>query len=269
MRGVELSHSGEIFLNPELKDILRCALVARVALTAKGGVNLNDVPADLCEALVRYRLRAMSVSIDGVDQVTYAKYRCGGDIGKVLDNIERINFYKKKYASPYPVLQWQFILFGHNEHQVCQARRMATEMRMNFAVMLNASDTYSPVKNKVKAYEDAGIKYISRQDFMSGRDQAYVLPCYQLWDSPQINWDGQLLGCCKNVYKALGNVFEEDLEQLLRRSAYVGMKRSVLGYSARNSGNTPCFKCSIFLKNDRDIRLRTLVPSLIRADFAH
>jgi MoaA/NifB/PqqE/SkfB family radical SAM enzyme len=122
IRTVELSHSGEIFLNPELGDIIRYAFRKHVSLMAGTGVNLNNVSEAVCADLVKYRFRFLKVAIDGADQKTYVKYRRGGDLKKVIANIKRINAYKKKYKSEFPLLQWQFILFDHNVHQVAAAR---------------------------------------------------------------------------------------------------------------------------------------------------
>ena len=38
--------------------------------------------------------------------------------------------------------------------------------------------------------------------------------CHQLWDAPQINWDGKILGCCRNFWGDFGgNAFTEGLFQ--------------------------------------------------------
>jgi hypothetical protein len=44
---IELSNFGEIFLNPELLDILRVGSQAKVNLTAFGGANMNNVSMTL------------------------------------------------------------------------------------------------------------------------------------------------------------------------------------------------------------------------------
>src|SRR5271170_7187879 len=53
---VELSNYGEMFLNPQLVDILACAFERKVTVSGNNGVNLNFAREDALEAVVRYRV---------------------------------------------------------------------------------------------------------------------------------------------------------------------------------------------------------------------
>ena len=75
---LELSNWGEIFLNPRLEEIARIAFQRNVVLTASNGVNLNHARRSALEGVVKYRVRQMTVSIDGASQETYEQYRIGG-----------------------------------------------------------------------------------------------------------------------------------------------------------------------------------------------
>ena len=52
---IELSNWGEIFLNPQLSEIMKCACERGVAITASNGVNLNHAKRQDLEELVKYR----------------------------------------------------------------------------------------------------------------------------------------------------------------------------------------------------------------------
>jgi MoaA/NifB/PqqE/SkfB family radical SAM enzyme len=58
-------------------------------VTADVGVNLNNVKDAQLEALVKYRVKSMKVSIDGASQETYEQYRVGGNFDKVIANVKR------------------------------------------------------------------------------------------------------------------------------------------------------------------------------------
>src|SRR4051812_37067238 len=73
VKTIELAHSGEIFLNPELGLIVKDAFEQKVALTARTGVNLNKVSPQMCEDLVKYQFQFIRVAIDGADDESYAK----------------------------------------------------------------------------------------------------------------------------------------------------------------------------------------------------
>src|SRR5437879_2490924 len=138
---IELSNYGEIFINPQLLEILKIAHERNVALTALNGVNLNNVTDEVLEAIVKYRLREMTCSIDGASAETYRVYRVRGTFDRVIANVARINQWKEKYRSPYPYLRWQFVVFRHNEHELPKARAMATELGMRFFAKLSWTDT--------------------------------------------------------------------------------------------------------------------------------
>ena len=53
VREIELSNFGEIFLNPDLLEIMKYAYERGVILRADNGVNLNDIKGSVLEGLVR------------------------------------------------------------------------------------------------------------------------------------------------------------------------------------------------------------------------
>lgn len=240
---IELSNWGEIFLNPELKDIIQYAYSKSVDLTAGNGVNFNNVSKEVLKCLVKYKFRNLTVSIDGASNETYKIYRKGGNFDKVIENIKIINHYKRYYKTGFPVLSWQFIIFGHNENELPIAREMAKRLNMKFKPKLNAYRSFSPVKNKEFVRKESGLGVASREEFKQKYKRDYMLTCRQLWNSPQINWDGRLLGCCKNLFSDFGvNVFDSSLDECLKSEKYVYAKEMLLGNKKARS-DIPCSKC--------------------------
>lgn len=229
---VELSNLGEIFLNPELREIIEYAHSKTVLLSAGTGVNLNAVSEEVMECLVKHNFQYITVAIDGASEETYRIYRRGGDFRKVLENVRRINFYKEKHGKKNPVLCWQFVIFGHNEHELPMARRMARDLNMEFRPKLQTYDwnpSYSPVQNKDFVAKEIGFEFATREEFERKYKRNYFVPCAQLWTTPQINWDGKLLGCCFNIWSDFGNVFEEGLTECVKGERYRYAKRMLLG----------------------------------------
>jgi len=243
IKNIEISNWGEIFLNPELGDIIRYAYEKGIKLTAENGVNLNTADDNILEDLVKYGFRALYVSLDGATAATYEMYRRGGDFDKVIGNIRKINFLKKKYDSNYPVLTWQFIVFGHNEHEIPAARSMADGLNMKFKPKLNAHPDFSPVIDKDLVKKEIGM--VSRDEYASELNKLYMFPCYQFWFSPMINWDGRLLGCCMNIWKDFGNVFKSGLKKCVGSEEYRYTRKMLLGREKLRD-DTPCFYCPIY-----------------------
>ena len=65
IKKIELSFCGEIFLNPELNEIIKYAYKKNVELTALNGVNFNTVSDETLETLVKYKFKGIKQIIQG------------------------------------------------------------------------------------------------------------------------------------------------------------------------------------------------------------
>lgn len=243
---VELSNYGEIFLNPQIVDIMRHAHEKGVKLTAENGVNLNTMKEEVLEGLVKYKFHSMTCSVDGASNETYSIYRVKGDFDTVMGNIKKINEYKKKYNSKYPIMTWQYIVFGHNEHELPKARAMSEELGLEFKPKLNWDEDYSPIKNREFVELQIG-KEATRSQYKeaTGLDYSRKI-CHQLWYEPQINWDGKLLGCCRNFWGDFGdNVFEHGLVNAINNPKIKAARIALQG-GPEGPEDLPCATCNIY-----------------------
>jgi hypothetical protein len=246
---VELSNYGEIFLNPELYDIIAYSYFKNVSLIADNGVNLNSANEKVIQALDKFRFRSLRCSIDGVTNDSYARYRYRGDINIVIDNIKRINYYKNRYQSNYPLLTWQFIIFGHNEHEIPMARKMAYDLNMEFFPKLTWDEDFSPIKDPEFVKKETQLEIISRKEFIKYHRIDYMQSlCNQLWDRPQVNWDGKMLGCTRNFWGDFGgNVFKDGLINCINNKKMDYARNILLGKNNYFINNVPCSNCDIFI----------------------
>lgn len=241
VRDIELSNWGEIFLNPDLKSMIRLAYERKVRLSCGNGTNFNDVDDDVLEALVRYRFHYLNISIDGVSQAVYSTYRRNGNVDRVFANIRKLNEYKRKLGSEFPKLSWQFIVFGHNEHEIRQARELSASLGMRFNPKLNHTPGYSPVRDPDRVRRESGMSFVRRDEYEVMTGRRYKHPCYQCFFSPQVNWNGILLGCCVNKWGGFGNAFEHSLSEILCSTPYRNLERFL---SAQDDVDSlPCASC--------------------------
>ena len=259
---IELSNWGEAFLNPRLLEIFRILYENNVTITLLNGVNLNSASDEVLEALVNYKVRTMTCSIDGASQETYSIYRVNGNFGKIIENIRKINLYKEKYRSEYPRLKWQFVAFGHNEHEIGKARDMAAELNMSFKMKLSWEDVFyenfSPVKDKVLIRFLSPSGTADRKEYEEKFGKHYVNSCcLQMWLRPRINFDGRVLGCCINFWEDFGNAFDQGLEACLKSEKMQATRDLLMGQvSART--DIPCFRCKVY---ESRVRLRRFVTA--------
>ncbi len=157
---IETSNSGEIFLNPDLERIIIYAYEKKVKLTAYNGVNLNYLTDSMAETLVKYQFGGMTVSLDGASQETYSAYRRNGNFENVINNIKKINEYKKKYHSPFPFLNWQYIVMDTDDDlsEIRKAKKMAGELGMMIFFKKTWNSNYIP-KNITGIKEETGLDY--------------------------------------------------------------------------------------------------------------
>jgi MoaA/NifB/PqqE/SkfB family radical SAM enzyme len=207
-----------------------------------GGTNLNHVSDEALESLVLCQTARVRCSIDGVTQETYQKYRVGGDLHKVIRNIQRINALKEQYRSSKPHLIFQFIVFGHNHHEIERAALMARMLKMEFFLRLNYVDNVLPVQYRDRVRKLVG--YADREEYLQKTGRHYLRrTCYQLWRNPQIRWDGKVLGCSANRQETYpGNVFEEDLGRCINSEKLAYVREMLMGRKPPRE-DVPCVQC--------------------------
>ncbi len=257
---IELSHRGEIFLNPELDEIIEYAYNKRVKLTAATGVNLNTVSEKTLENLVKYGFWEMKVSIDGATPETYKIYRRGGDFDTVINNIKIINKFKKQYKTHFPMLKWQFIPFGHNEHEIELAKKKAEELDMEIKYTENYDSDYSPLKNpkRVKELTDGIIdekEYAKYVDIRLKKNK-----CMRIFEQLQIDYNGDLLChnyletkglvCCNNKFNC--NVFEQGFLEALNSPDYIYAKKMLTDFTVEPKKGVVCTNCNKYKSMRKD-----------------
>ena len=247
LQRVEISNYGEIFLNPELLEILQYAHSKTLPITIENGVNLNHVKDEVLEGLVKYQVQIVTCSIDGASPETYRTYRVRGDFDAVIRNIGKINGYKRDYGSALPRLVWQFVVFGHNEHEIPIARDLAAQLGMEFRTKLTWDAKISPICDRALVRSQTG-GHADREEFEAATGEKYGgAICHQLWDDPQINWDGRVLGCCRNFWGDFGgNAFRDGLIDSINNDR-ITYARDMLSGRKPPRQDIPCTSCEMYL----------------------
>ena len=249
IKRVFFENRGELFLNPEFAGIMRFARGKNIEMYCDSGVNLNAVSEDVLEEMVRCGFRSLLVSIDGTSPETYSIYRVGGDFDRVIGNVKKINRYKKKYNTIYPVLTWQFIVFGHNEHELPAARKAAESLNMTFSPKMSWDSEFSPVMDKAFVMKETGWPAVTREEYARVTGKEYVRSvCYALWTAPRVNWDGKILGCCWNSWGEFGgNAFTDGYSECVNGRG-IGDARAMLTGKSPFLEGLPCSTCELYEK---------------------
>ncbi|KQC07905.1 MAG: hypothetical protein APR54_05405 [Candidatus Cloacimonas sp. SDB] len=208
---VVLWNQGESFLNKDFTRMIKYAADNKLftLVSTNGNTTLQ------AEELVNSGLDSMIVSLDGTSQETYNKYRVNGSLQKVLDNVEAVVKAKKKFASKYPLIRWQFLVMKHNEHEIDKIKDLSQEMGVD-NLELKSVQIYS--KEDIEKFLPQNRKY--RRYKIKGNDFELKagIPnrCRRIWTNAVINWDGEIAICCfdKDVDFPIGNINDKDLKSL-------------------------------------------------------
>ncbi len=159
----------------------------------------------------------LKVCIDGAAAGTYGRFRKGGDFGEVLENLRRLVREKRRRGSKRPYIEWQYVVFRHNEGEMDEARRMARRIGVDeilFAPGYVEDEEWLPENPKYRL----GVFY-----------PGSVRGCSRLWTHLNVKADGGVAPCCYEYYKEddFGNILETPFEELWNNRAFSDSRRFV------------------------------------------
>lgn len=223
-----LYFQGEPFLNRHIYDFIRLARTKKIyTTTSTNAMLINDTVA---KKIVESAPDKIIISLDGITQDTYATYRTGGEVSKVINAIERLVYHKKQLKSSRPFIEVQFLVFRHNEHEMVQAKNLALELGAD-KISFKTAQLYNIENNDFMVPQNPKF---SR--YKKGKDGSYELKkrtrnrCYRMWSSPVITWDGFLVPCCydKDAMFSMGNIGQTTLKSLWQSDAFENFRKEVL-----------------------------------------
>ncbi len=123
---ITLYHQGEPYLHKQFNDMVSYAKSKGVYVATS--TNAHFFTPELSKAVVDSGLDSMIISLDGVTQESYAKYRVLGRLDVVLDGIRNLVAAKREAKSKTPYLFLQFLVMKHNEHEIPQMKQLARNL---------------------------------------------------------------------------------------------------------------------------------------------
>lgn len=237
---------GEPFMHRQIVEMIAYAHRRRISTQISS--NLNILPREGAEALVESGLDDLVVSCDGLTQETYERYRVKGDLGKLLANMASIRDAKQRLGRSNPCIEFQFLVFRHNEHEVDDvdafARRHGADVvrLVKPAIDLGLQDI-RPAENPEYVRPEYQVLPIAEPTAVGSESPeppppaappppAKLAPidCYWPWRVLTANWNGEVDPCCyHNTLGSFGNVFEDPLRDVFNNEKYVYARRRIAG----------------------------------------
>lgn len=241
---MNLYFQGEPMLHPQFFTILERSRNCRTTVSTNG----HFLSPENSEKIVKSGLDHLIVSLDGMDQETYAAYRQNGNFITVIDGIRNVAEAKAKYGSKLK-LEIQFLVNKINEHQIPRLKEFANivkaSLRLKSMQILDKSNSslWLPVSNRFRRYEVKGGEYVIKSKLPDR--------CARLWFNPVITWDGKVLPCCfdKNGEHIMGDLNNDSFSYIWDGPKYRIFRKSIL--SGRHMIDI-CSNCTSGLKGSVD-----------------
>ncbi len=223
-----LYFQGEPLLNPEFFEMISYARKKRVyTVTSTNGHFLDN---ESSRKLVESGLDRLIVSIDGIDQETYERYRKTGDFEMVRDGVKNVVKWKQELKSSKPFLIIQFLVFKSNEHQIPAMKKLTKELGAD-KLEFKSAQVYD-FKNDTELIPDHP-KYAR---YSRGADGRWKLKkpirnrCFRMWSGAVITWDGRVVPCCfdKDAGHQLGQLENLSFIDIWTGEAYKEFRNQIL-----------------------------------------
>lgn len=205
-----LYFQGEPFLNPLLGE--------KISIASKNGfytcvsTNGHFLGEARCREVIRAGLDRIIVSLDGLDQESYAFYRQGGNWSKVVEGITTLAAVRKAERAQNPLIVVQFLVNRKNESQIAGLRQFARQIGADVAE-LKSMQVYD--KQSAEVFLPALAGFNRYRLWLNGKPvlrRQRKGPCSRLWSHVVYTSDGVQVPCCydKIPEHAIGNISGED-----------------------------------------------------------
>lgn len=223
-----LYFQGEPMLNPHFSEMVQIARIHRIFVaTSTNGHYLNEKNVS---DIIKSGLSHLIISLDGLDQQTYEKYRVNGNLETVVEGIQRLIAARKTAKSGSPFIELQFLVMSHNQHQMKQMREYAKKAGVDKLSFKTAQvynfNTESTIIPTLK----------SQSRYRQNPDGSWVIAkkirnrCHRIWSSLVVTWDGKVVPCCydKNADHQTGDLMVDSLSEIWKNQQYHHFRKSVL-----------------------------------------
>lgn len=157
------------------------------------------------------------ISLDGVSQDSYEKYRVTGDFNKVINGIKNLVKEKERRKYYFPEIVLQTLVFEHNVNELHEIKNLQNELRVNKFEIKTPQVLFPKKDSTILSKEDKYNRYRKYNPFM-----LRLLPgllnsrCLKSALGGVITTDGDFVPCCfdKNAEFKYGNIIDKSVKEV-------------------------------------------------------
>lgn len=257
LKHISLFNWGEPFLNPDIIKMIRYAASRNILVSISSHFSFNK-PDKFWREVIESGLANLVISLDGITQESYSRYRVGGDIGLVLANIGRLMGLKKRLRTPWPRVTWKMIVNRFNENEIDRAREAAKDLGVGFQVVgmgigddLPDFEFESSIRDRMKYWLPEKRDYVLSCYRGEYKLPLYNEPCPHLFTTLTVNPDGKIFPCCWGTSESqvFGDLINESFESIWTNKKYTYSRSLFAGWKTpAPTIKTICDCCGIYRK---------------------
>jgi MoaA/NifB/PqqE/SkfB family radical SAM enzyme len=235
---IQFYRYGEPFINRQLIDMI--SLATSHDIGSQVSTNLSFAFSDeFYRRIVESGLEHLIISMDGTSSETYSQYRVKGHFELVESGMRQVIKWKRLLGRRFPLIEWQFIVFDHNRHEIDNARQLAKKIGVDRLCL---------------KYDGRGDRSKWRtRDSLKDKlvRQVHLNSCLWLWAALVIDSDGIVSPCCHGARdESIGDLTVTPLEELWNSARMKDLRRCVREGSrhpGEGSSRMPCVGCQHIL----------------------
>ncbi|MCF6237888.1 MAG: SPASM domain-containing protein [Candidatus Marinimicrobia bacterium] len=231
---IRLHNMGESLLHPHFDDLIR--YTRNLGIRTILSTNATALTESVSERVLKSQLDSLLISFDGASKETYEQLRDGAKFDKVIKKIEGFLSLRKRMGVKRPKVTMSLINMPMTESEV-DAFRHRWEGKVDLIRI-------KPPRN----WDGSSVRINEIMNLTDTRSPGN--PCYWLWSSMVILWDGRVVPCCMDydAKHVLGNIKEKSLEQIFNDEPMQALRQ--LHVEGRVSESALCRGCSAPTKVD-------------------
>lgn len=225
---LHLYFQGEPFLNPRFLEMVQLADAQRIFTSTS--TNAHYLTAKNVSDLLESGLKQLIVSMDGMTQEIYEKYRVGGSLEKVQTGLALLLAERKKLRKTFPRVILQFLVTGQNQHQIPELKNWAGEIGVD-EVQLKSIQIYDYAEGSDLIPSDLGYsRYIPTQDGKWKLKKEIENKCWRMWQGAVATWNGKIVPCCfdKDAKHVMGELGNDSLDKIWNSAPYYAFRQQLL-----------------------------------------
>lgn len=210
---------GEPYLNPDFLDMVSYASSKNIYTTTSS--NGHYFTPEISDRTVESGLGTLIISLDGITQESYAKYRVGGKLDKVLEGTRNLTEAKKRAGKNTPFVVWQFIVFAHNEHELDELKKLAHDYGVDELKIKTAQIYDFENGSELMPKDEQYSRYIKTKNGYRIRNKL-LNHCWRMWQGCVFTWDGDVVPCCfdKDAKHKMGNILQQPFKEIWKNHEY-------------------------------------------------